>query len=347
MHSGILISINDWISSMLIFITGSQLLVDIIMTLLHIAIILAVISFAVVVQVYMERRICGFIQVRLGPNRVGPFGTLQTVADMIKLMSKEDIIPRKARGWLWGIAPMMLFIPAALVYAVLPFDDGVIFADLDVGIFFALAVISQSVLMFLLSGFASENKYSFIGGMRAVAQMLSSEIPMAFAVLAIVMMTGSLKMSDIVVAQSNIWFVILQPLAFVIFITSMTMETNRTPFDLVEGEAEIIAGPFTEYTGMRWALFFLAEYTNLLTAAILTVTLFLGGWQGPLLPGFLWFIIKVFAVIFLFMWIRWTFPRTRIDQMLAFSWKVLLPLALFNIVITGVGLYLYNAVCAI
>ncbi len=342
MGDGILITINKNLISILNNIIGNLQLVDAIMVFIQIATIFAVISMAAVIQVYMERRVCAFIQVRIGPNRVGPMGLLQTVADMIKLMGKEDIIPRKAKKFLWKIAPIVLFVPSAFVFAVFPFDDGAIFADIDMGIFFVMAVMSQGVLMFLLGGYASENKYSFIGGMRAVAQMLSSEIPIAFAVLAIVMMTGSLRMSDIVAAQSEMWFIALQPLGFIIFIIAMTMEINRTPFDLVEGEAEIIAGPFTEYSGMRWALFFLAEYTNMLTAAILVTTLFLGGWQGPFLPGLIWFAVKVFAVIFLLMWIRWTFPRTRIDQMLSFSWKILLPLALFNILATGVGIYLYN-----
>nr|WP_269140364.1 NADH-quinone oxidoreductase subunit NuoH [Pectinatus haikarae] len=337
-----LVNLTVFLTRIAEFIFGNIFIAQLFIVLLEIVVIFAVISLAVIIQVYMERRICGLIQDRFGPNRVGPFGLLQTVADMIKLMSKEDIVPAKAEKLLWGITPMLLFIPAALVYAVFPFDNGVIFADIGIGIFFVIAVMSQGVLLFLLGGYASENKYSFMGAMRAVAQMLSSEIPIAFSILAIVMMTGSLRMSDIVSAQSGIWFIAVQPLAFIIFIIAMLMETNRTPFDLVEGEAEIIAGPFTEYSGMRWALFFLAEYTNLLAAAILTVTLFLGGWQGPFLPGISWFILKVFAVIFVFMWIRWTFPRTRIDQMMALSWKVLLPLALFNIMATGIGIYIYK-----
>ena len=342
MQGGLLVILTDKLFYGINYLSGNEFISQLIMVIVQIMAIFAVISLAAIIQVYMERRICGFIQDRLGPNRVGPWGLLQTVADMIKLMGKEDIIPVKAQRILWGITPMLLFIPAALIYAVFPFDDGAVFVDLNVGIFFVMAVMSQSVLMFLLGGFASENKYSFMGAMRAVAQMLSSEIPMAFAVLAVVMVSGSLKMTDIVAAQSNMWFIAVEPLAFIIFTISILMEINRTPFDLVEGESEIIAGPFTEYSGMRWALFFLAEYANLLSAAILTVTLFLGGWHGPVLPGILWFLIKVFLVIFLFMWIRWTYPRTRIDQMMALSWKVLLPLALFNIAVTGIGIYIYN-----
>ena len=342
MQGGLLVILTDKLFNEINYLSGNEFISQLIMVIVQIMAIFAIISLAAIIQVYMERRICGFIQDRLGPNRVGPFGLLQTVADMIKLMSKEDIIPVNAQRILWGMTPMLLFIPAAFIYAVFPFDDGTIFVDLNVGIFFVMAVMSQSVLMFLLGGFASENKYSFMGAMRAVAQMLSSEIPMAFAVLAVVMVSGSLKMTDIVAAQSNIWFIAIQPLAFIIFVISILMEINRTPFDLVEGESEIIAGPFTEYSGMRWALFFLAEYANLLSAAILTVTLFLGGWHGPVLPGFLWFIIKVILVVFLFMWIRWTYPRTRIDQMMTLSWKILLPLALFNIAVTGIGIYIYN-----
>jgi len=342
MQGGLLVILTDKLFYGINYLSGNEFISQLIMVIVQIMAIFAVISLAAIIQVYMERHICGFIQDRLGPNRVGPWGLLQTVADMIKLMGKEDIIPVKAQRILWGITPMLLFIPAALIYAVFPFDDGAVFVDLNVGIFFVMAVMSQSVLMFLLGGFASENKYSFMGAMRAVAQMLSSEIPMAFAVLAVVMVSGSLKMTDIVAAQSNMWFIAVEPLAFIIFTISILMEINRTPFDLVEGESEIIAGPFTEYSGMRWALFFLAEYANLLSAAILTVTLFLGGWHGPVLPGILWFLIKVFLVIFLFMWIRWTYPRTRIDQMMALSWKVLLPLALFNIAATGIGIYIYN-----
>lgn len=342
MQEGFLATIANLLNNCAEYIFGKGFAAQLCMTIIEILAIFAVISVAVILLVYMERRVSGFIQDRLGPNRVGPFGILQTVADMMKLMGKEDIIPKKAERFLWGIAPMALFIPAALSYAVFPFDDGAIFADMNIGIFFALAVMSQAVLLFLLSGYASQDKYSFIGGMRAVNQMLSSEIPLTFAILAIVMMTGSLRMSDIVSAQSNIWFIVEQPLAFVIFAISILIEINRTPFDLVEGESEIIAGPFTEYSGMRWALFFLAEYANLLAASILTVTLFLGGWQGPILPGIVWFCIKVFAVILLFMWIRWTFPRTRVDQMMSLSWKILLPLALFNILATGLGIYIYN-----
>lgn len=316
--------------------------IDLIMNLIGVAAIFGVISLSAVVLVYAERKVSAFMQRRSGPNRVGPGGTLQTIADMIKLMAKEDIVPAGADRWMWTLAPLLLFLPAALVYAVFPFDNKVIFADLNIGIFYFIAISSQSVLPFLMAGWASNNKYSLVGGMRTVAQMLSYEVPMGFSILGVVMLVGSMRMSEIVAAQQNVWFVVLQPIAFIVYVITATAEINRAPFDLVEGESEIVAGPFTEYTGMRWALFFLAEYANLLAASAMATTLFLGGWNGPWLPGWLWFFIKVAGMIFLFMWFRWTFPRLRIDQLMSFGWKLLLPLALVNVLVTGIGIYVYK-----
>lgn len=316
--------------------------VDIAMNLINIGAIFTVISLSAVVLVYAERKISAYMQLRSGPNRVGPGGTMQTIADMIKLMAKEDIMPSGSDKWMWILAPMLLFIPSAAVYAVFPFDQQAIFADLNIGIFYFIAVSSQAVLPFLMAGWASNNKYALVGGMRTVAQMLSYEVPMVLSILGIVMLVGSLKMSAIVAAQQHVWFVFLQPVAFVVYVITATAEINRAPFDLVEGESELVAGPFTEYTGMRWALFFLAEYANLLAASAIAATLFLGGWSGPWLPGWAWFLIKVGGMVFLFMWFRWTFPRLRIDQLMAFGWKVLLPLALLNVVLTGIGIYIYQ-----
>ena len=316
--------------------------VDMVINLFNIGAIFTIISLSAVVLVYTERKISAYMQLRSGPNRVGPGGTMQTIADMIKLMTKEDIMPAGADKWMWILAPMLLFIPAAAVFAVFPFDYQAIFADLNIGIFYFIAVSSQSVLPFLMAGWASNSKYSLIGGMRTVAQMLSYEVPMVLSILGIVMLTGSLRMSSIVAAQQQVWFIVIQPIAFVVYMITATAEINRAPFDLVEGESELVAGPFTEYTGMRWALFFLAEYANLLAASAIAATLFLGGWSGPWLPGWIWFLIKVGAMIFLFMWFRWTFPRLRIDQLMSFGWKVLLPLALANVVLTGIGIYVYK-----
>ena len=347
MHSGIVITAAGWIRDILTFILGNEILVNIIMAFVGIGAIIGVILTAAIVFTYAERKVCAFMQVRIGPNRVGGrFGLLQPVADMLKLMSKEDIIPNGCDRVVWALSPMLLFVPSALIYSFFPFDDGAILADVNVGLFLIIAISSQAVLPFLMGGYASNSKYAMIGGMRTVAQMLSYEAPMVFSLIGVVMITGSMKMSAIVEAQAtHTWFVLLQPIAFVIYLITATAETNRTPFDLVEDESEIVAGPFTEYSGMRWALFFLAEYANLLSISILTTTLFLGGWHGPVLPGVVWFWLKVLVMIFVFMWFRWTFPRTRIDQMLSFSWKVLLPLALVNMMLTGIGVYLYQSLC--
>ncbi len=344
MHSGVLYSIATWLRQILAEFIGNQLIIDFLMTVVGILALLGVVMTAALVLTYGERKVCALIQVRLGPNRVGGrFGMLQPVADALKLMGKEDIVPNGVDRAVWALSPILIFVPSALIYAVFPFEDGAIFADINVGLFFALAVSSQAVLPFLMGGYASNSKYSLVGGMRTVAQMVSYEVPMAIALMGVVMLTGSLKMSTIVEAQAGMWNIALQPLAFLIFIIAALVESNRPPFNMVEAESEIIAGPFTEYTGMRWALFFLAEFANLLSIAILTTTLFLGGWNGPaFLPGIFWFGIKVVIMILVFQWIGWTFPRFRIDQQLAFGWKVLLPAALINLLLTGVGIYLWQ-----
>ena len=344
MHNGILYLAVQGLKDMMLPIIGSELIVNLIMTLICIVIIFLLVAVSALVFTYGERRICALIQVRIGPNRVGPQGLLQSTADMLKLLTKEDIIPVGIDRWMWVLSPILIFIPSAMIYALFPFDDGVIFADVNIGLFLLLAISSQSVLPFLMGGYASNSKYSMLGGMRTVAQMLAYEVPMVISLLGIVMITGSLKMSAIVEAQSNVWFIFLQPLAFLIYMTTALVESNRPPFNIVEGESEIIAGPFTEYTGMRWALFFLAEFANLLSIGILTSVLFLGGWQGPdFLPTQLWFWIKAFFMVIVYQWIGWTFPRLRIDTMLNFGWKVLLPLALINLLLTGIGIYVVNA----
>ena len=344
MHNGILYSIALWLRELMMPLIGNETIIDLIMTVIGIAVLFSIILTSALVFTYGERKICAFIQVRIGPNRVGGrFGLLQSVADMLKLMSKEDVIPNGVDYWVWALSPMLIFVPSALLYTVFPFDDGAIFADLNIGIFFAIAVSSQAVLPFLMGGYASNSKYGMVGGMRTVAQMLAYEVPMVFALMGIIMITGSLKMSAIVEAQGNVWFIFLQPLAFLIFLVTALVESNRPPFNIVEGESEIIAGPFTEYTGMRSALYFLAEFANHLSISIMTTTLFLGGWHGPaFLPGMVWFWIKVLIMVLVFQWIGWTFPRFRIDQMLSFGWKVLLPVALVNVLLTGIGVYIYN-----
>ena len=343
MHNGILYLVTQDIREALLPIAGSEIIVNLTIMALGIALIFGLVTGSALVFTLLERKVCAFIQVRIGPNRVGPGGTLQSLADMLKLMSKEDIVPQGIDMWLWVLSPALIFVPSALIYAMFPFDDGVIFADVNIGLFLILAITSQSVLPFLMGGYASNSKYAMIGGMRTVAQMLAYEVPMVFALMGVVMLTGSLKMSAIVEAQTDVCFVVLQPLAFLIFMVAALVESNRPPFNIVEGESEIIAGPFTEYTGMRWALFFLAEFANLLSISIMTTTLFLGGWHGPeFLPGMVWFAIKVMIMVLVYQWIGWTFPRLRIDHMLTFGWKVLLPIALVNVLLTGIGIYVFN-----
>ena len=343
MHNGILYLVTQDIREALLPIAGSEIIVNLTIMALGIALIFGLVTGSALVFTLLERKVCAFIQVRIGPNRVGPGGTLQSLADMLKLMSKEDIVPQGIDMWLWVLSPALIFVPSALIYAMFPFDDGVIFADVNIGLFLILAITSQSVLPFLMGGYASNSKYAMIGGMRTVAQMLAYEVPMVFALMGVVMLTGSLKMSAIVEAQTDVWFVVLQPLAFLIFMVAALVESNRPPFNIVEGESEIIAGPFTEYTGMRWALFFLAEFANLLSISIMTTTLFRGGWHGPeFLPGMVWFAIKVMIMVLVYQWIGWTFPRLRIDHMLTFGWKVLLPIALVNVLLTGIGIYVFN-----
>ncbi|MFZ5753675.1 MAG: NADH-quinone oxidoreductase subunit NuoH, partial [Bacillota bacterium] len=259
--------------------------VNLAMVILYLAGILGVMMTAALVLVLVERKIAGFIQLRPGPNRVGPWGSLQTVADTIKLLTKEDIIPACADRKVFMLAPVLVLVPTILAFAVIPFGKGMIATDVNIGIFYLIAVSSLATIPFLMAGWSSNNKYSLLGGMRAVAQMVSYEVPMVFSLLGVVMIVGSLQMSAIVEAQSKVWFVLLQPVAFLIYVIAATAECNRAPFDIPEGESELVAGVFTEYTGMKWALFFLAEYANLVLVSAIATTMFLGGWHGPVLPG--------------------------------------------------------------
>lgn len=313
------------------------------LTVILYAVAVLVFVFAnVIFLVYLERKVAGYLQQRLGPNRVGPGGIFQCVADALKLLGKEDIIPANADKGLFRLASLLIFIPATMLFVVIPFGREMIVADLNVGLLYFIAVGSTATIAFLMGGWGSNNKYSLLGSMRAVAQMISYEIPLAFSLLGVVMLAGSLKMSDIVAAQKDLWFVVLQPVAFLTYFIAATAELNRGPFDLVEGEQEIIAGPFVEYSGMRYALFFLAEYANLVSVSALAVTLFLGGWQGPWLPSWLWFIIKVYIMIFIFMWVKWTFPRIRIDHLMGLAWKFLIPVSLVNVFVTGVAVKVFQ-----
>ncbi|MBA7506767.1 NAD(P)H-quinone oxidoreductase subunit 1, chloroplastic [subsurface metagenome] len=300
-----------------------------------VVVILVFVMAMVMAFIYFERRGLGRLQIRLGPNRVGPFGILQPVADAIKVLIKEDIIPAKGDKLVHWLAPVVAFVPALMIFAVIPLQNGALLADLNIGILYVVAISSVSVVGVFMAGWGSNNKYSLLGAMRTIAQVVSYEIPMGLAIIGVVLIAGSLSMNTIVEGQS-IPFILLQPLGFLIFFLAALAEINRTPFDLLEAESEIVAGYHTEYSGMKFAMFYLVEYTEALAISAIITTLFLGGWKGPLLPPFLWFLIKVFAVFFLIFWVRSTIPRMRIDQVMAFAWKCLLPLALINLLITGI-----------
>ena len=297
--------------------------------------VIALVSVNALFLIWMERKVAAHMQLRPGPMEVGPHGAIQTVADAIKLMGKELITPAEVDKPIFWLAPIVIFLPVLLSFLVIPFSSTWIIRDMNVGIVLILGFSTLSVLAILMAGWSSNNKYAVFGAIRSVAQNIAYEIPLLVTVMSIILMVGSFKLTDIVAAQSDVWFVVVQPLAFILFIICVTAETNRAPFDIPEAESELVAGFHTEYTGMRFALFFLAEYTNMFIAAAVAAVLFLGGWHGPFLPGVIWFLLKVYAVIFLLMWFRWTFPRTRFDQLITFAWKILIPLAFVNLLITA------------
>lgn len=318
-------------------------LVYVVMVVVAIGVTLGFLTLVVFSLVWLERRAIAMMQDRLGPNRVGPFGLLQTVADVLKLLSKEDIIPSNADKPVFSLAVLAAVIPAILLYVVIPFGPGMIIADLNVGFLYVIGITSLSTISIIMAGWGSNNKFALLGAMRAAAQMISYEIPVVLSLVGVAMIVGSLRMTDIVNAQmSSVWFIVIQPIGFLIFLVSTLAELNRTPFDLMEAESEIVAGYHTEYSGMRWSLFFLAEYLNGFAAAGVAVTLFLGGWAGPILPPYVWFVLKVYLVFFILIWLRGTLPRVRVDQLLGFAWKGMIPLALLNIMLTGIGIYVYQ-----
>jgi NADH-quinone oxidoreductase subunit H len=294
--------------------------------------------------VFAERRVLAWVQDRKGPNRVGPFGLLQPLADLIKLLTKEDFIPAAADKWLFYLAPAMAAIPAILTFSVIPFGKTVtiaghqlplLIADLNVGLLFFLALSSIAVYGVAIGGWASNSKYSLLGGIRGLAQLVSYELSMGLSLVPVVMLARSFSLTDIVNAQATVPFIVYQPLAFIIFLISITAECKRIPFDIPEAEGELVAGFHTEYSGMRFGLFFVGEYINIIVLGGLAATFFLGGWHGPLLAPVIWFSLKTLAFAFFFIWMRGTLPRLRYDQLMHLGWKVLTPLALLNILVTG------------
>ncbi len=328
------VNLNSWIHSFLARFLPLWA-ADLIMMLLTIASLILFVLITIMFINWLERKTVGRFQDRYGPNRVGPLGILQFIADAIKMFTKEDITPANADRVIFNLAPVMVVVPTFLVLAVLPFGRGMVGVDLNIGFLYIVAVSSLATIAILLAGWGSRNKYSLLGGMRVVAQMISYEVPMVLSALGVIMLTGSLSMVSIVEGQSRAPFILLQPLGFFIYFISAIAEVNRAPFDLPEAESEIIAGYHTEYSGMKYAMFLLAEYINAFIVSAIAATLFLGGWQGPLLPPYVWFFLKAYAIYFLLMWLRFTLPRLRIDQLMGLAWKFLVPLALVNLLVMG------------
>jgi len=330
----------------------------ILIPLIKIALILAVLPLLVAALTLAERKVIAFMQVRLGPMRVGPWGLLQPIADPIKLLLKEDIIPERADRWIFTLAPVICLIPAFIVLAVIPIGPTItIFGkpislyvtDLNIGVLYVLSISSVGVLGIILGGWASNSKYPLLGALRSAAQMVSYEVALGFSIMGVLMLAGSLSLVNIVEAQKNahFWYVFLQPIGFILFFICGVAETNRAPFDLPEAESELVAGFHTEYSGFRFSLFFLAEYANMITVSAMAVTLFWGGWLRPfpnvsalafldVIPSVLWFAAKVIVFLYFYLWFRASWPRYRYDQLMKLGWQFLLPLSMANVIVTAI-----------
>lgn len=321
----------------------------VILTVLQALALLVPVLIGVAYLTYAERKVLAAIQLRKGPNVVGPFGLLQPFADAIKMLTKETIIPSGANRVLFMLAPMLTFVLAMLAWAVIPVNDGWAIADINVGVLYLFAISSLGVYGIIIAGWASNSKYAFLGAMRSAAQMVSYEVSMGFVLVTVLLCVGSLNLTDIVRAQSKIWFCIPLFPMFIIFFISALAETNRAPFDLPEGESEIVAGFFVEYSSMSFGLFFLGEYANMILMSAMTSILFLGGWLPPLnmepftwIPGPFWMILKICFLLFTFIWVRATFPRYRYDQLMRLGWKVFLPFSLLWLVLTAGALVAFG-----
>jgi NADH-quinone oxidoreductase subunit H len=320
------------------------LLLDIVLILIKIALIFGVILTMAAYLVLAERKILGRMQMRYGPNRVGPGGMIQPLCDVIKLITKEDFIPDRADKWIFMFAPGLTALTALLTFAVVPFSPPItvfgkevpiVICDLNIGLLYIFGLSSLAVYGVVLGGWASNSKYAMLGSMRGLAQLLSYELALGLSLIPVVMSAKSFSLTNIVMAQASWPNLIQHPLAFLIFWISITAESKRTPFDMPEAENEIVAGFHTEYSGMRFGLFFVGEYINLIVIGAMTTVFFLGGWHGPVLPPVVWFMVKVLLVAFVFIWMRGSMPRPRYDQLMSFGWKVLIPMALLNLVISA------------
>ncbi|MBU1184899.1 MAG: NADH-quinone oxidoreductase subunit NuoH [Pseudomonadota bacterium] len=315
-----------------------------IQTVIMILVVVACLMLFVAYLTLVERKFLGYMQVRLGPNRVGYFGLLQPIADGIKSFVKEDIIPTNADKAVYVIAPMISFITALSMFALIPFGDSItlfgreiklVIADVDIGILYIFALGTLGEYGIVLGGWASGNKYGLLGALRAAAQMISYEVALGLIIVGTIILAGSLRLTDIVEAQRGAWFILYQPFAFLLYIVAGLAEINRTPFDMPESESELASGYNIEYSSMKFALFMIAEYIHLVIVASLATTFFLGGWLGPLLPGPVWFFLKMSVIVFLFIWIRGTYPRMRYDHIMKLGWKFLFPAAILNVVVTA------------
>ncbi|MGO9120538.1 MAG: NADH-quinone oxidoreductase subunit NuoH [Desulfomonilaceae bacterium] len=335
--------------------------IPIVVLVVKVLFVLVVVLTFVAYLTLMERKVLGWIQVRLGPNRVGPWGLLQPLADGVKLIMKEEITVAGANKVIYIIAPLIVVTCALIPFAVIPFAKGLglesilgplaqkyalnsgVISDINVGILYIFGISSLGVYGVVLGGWASNNKYSLLGSIRTGAQMISYELGLSLSVIGVLMLAGTLSLTGIVEAQDSVWkwFIFRQPLGFLLFLIAGSAEIARTPFDLLECENELVAGYQTEYSSMKFGLFYLGEYAHLLFLSALASTLYLGGWQGPILPPIVWFLLKTFFFVFLFVWIRGTYPRLRYDRVMNFGWKVLLPVGLFNVMITAFFYALY------
>jgi NADH-quinone oxidoreductase subunit H len=321
-----------------------DMLYFLIQTVVMILVVVTCLMLCVAYMTLLERKFLGYMQVRLGPNRVGYFGLLQPIADGIKSFFKEDTIPDNADKPVFVIAPMISFVTALSMFALIPFGESVtlfgreiklVIADVDIGILYIFALGTLGEYGIVLGGWASGNKYGLLGALRAAAQMISYEVALGLIILGTIILAGSLRLTEIVEAQRGVWFIVYQPFAFLLYIVAALAEINRTPFDMPESESELACGYNIEYSSMKFALFMIAEYIHLVIVAALTTTLFLGGWLGPVLPGPVWFFIKTLLLVFVFIWIRGTYPRMRYDHVMKFGWKFLFPAAILNLVITA------------
>ncbi len=320
----------------------SGFLLPLIIIVLKILAIVVPLLVGVAFMTLAERKVLGAMQLRQGPNIVGPFGLLQPFADGVKLFAKEQVLPAGANRALFYLAPMMTFFLALLGWAVVPFDYGVVLTNINVGILYLFAISSLGVYGIIVAGWASNSRYAFLGGLRSAAQMVSYEVSMGFVIISVLLIVGSLNLTDIVMAQKTVWFVIPMLPMFVIFFISGLAETNRAPFDLPEGESELVAGFMVEYSSAPYALFFLGEYANMFLVSAMTTILFLGGWLPPFdiaplnwIPGVVWFALKIAFCLFVFIWVRATVPRYRYDQLMRLGWKVFLPFSLAWVVLTA------------